>query len=201
MTLKFLPVNRRTVLKAGAALGASTMFSPPILTFAQGETPIKIGMHDPFTGTYAAEGESESARRARWRSTKSTPRAASSAARSSWSIEDDSGQRRPCRAESAQADRAGQGRPADGRRVVGDRAVGQPGRAREGHALHGHRRPHRSGHRHAVPLDHVPHLHDDLHARGRSRRRRCTRSSAASGTSSRRIMPTAIRCRRPTPSS
>jgi len=59
MTLKFLPVNRRTVLKAGAALGASTMFSPPILTFAQGESPIKIGMHDPFTGTYAAEGESE----------------------------------------------------------------------------------------------------------------------------------------------
>ena len=59
MTLKFLPVNRRTVLKAGAALGASTMFSPPILTFAQGESPIKVGMHDPFTGTYAAEGESE----------------------------------------------------------------------------------------------------------------------------------------------
>ena len=35
------------------------MFSPPILTYAQGETPIKIGMHDPLTGTYAAEGESE----------------------------------------------------------------------------------------------------------------------------------------------
>jgi len=59
MTLKFLPVNRRSVLKAGAALGAATMFSPPILTFAQGESPIKVGMHDPSTGTYAAEGESE----------------------------------------------------------------------------------------------------------------------------------------------
>jgi len=52
-------VDRRTVIKTGAALGASTLFSPPILTFAQGETSIKIGMHDPFTGTYAAEGESE----------------------------------------------------------------------------------------------------------------------------------------------
>jgi branched-chain amino acid transport system substrate-binding protein len=52
-------IDRRTIIKTGAAIGASTIFSPPILSFAQGETPIKIGMHDPFTGTYAAEGESE----------------------------------------------------------------------------------------------------------------------------------------------
>ena len=58
---KFLttPFDRRTIIKTGATLGASTLFSPPILTFAQGETPIKIGMHDPLTGTYAAEGDSE----------------------------------------------------------------------------------------------------------------------------------------------
>ena len=54
-----LPIGRRSVLKAGAAIGATAVFSPPILSYAQGETPIKIGMHDPFTGTYAAEGESE----------------------------------------------------------------------------------------------------------------------------------------------
>ena len=59
MTIKFPPLDRRTVIKAGAALGASAVFSPPILAFAQGETPVKIGMHDPFTGTYAAEGDSE----------------------------------------------------------------------------------------------------------------------------------------------
>jgi branched-chain amino acid transport system substrate-binding protein len=47
------------VIRTGAALGATAVFSPPILSFAQGETPIKIGMHDPLTGTYAAEGESE----------------------------------------------------------------------------------------------------------------------------------------------
>lgn len=51
--------SRRRVVQAGAALAASTLSSPPILTYAQGETPIKIGMHDPLTGTYAAEGESE----------------------------------------------------------------------------------------------------------------------------------------------
>ena len=52
-------ITRRRIVQAGAALGASAIFSPPILTFAQGETPIKIGMHDPLTGTYAAEGDSE----------------------------------------------------------------------------------------------------------------------------------------------
>jgi branched-chain amino acid transport system substrate-binding protein len=61
MKSKFLltPFDRRTIVKAGAAVGVSTLFSPPILSYAQGETPIKIGMHDPFTGTYAAEGEIE----------------------------------------------------------------------------------------------------------------------------------------------
>src|SRR5690348_14757514 len=53
-------MTRRGIVKAGAALAGSAVFSPPILTFAQGESPIKIGMHDPLTGTYAAEGESES---------------------------------------------------------------------------------------------------------------------------------------------
>jgi len=53
------PFDRRTLIKTGAAFGASTIFSPPILSFAQGETAIKIGMHDPLTGTYAAEGDSE----------------------------------------------------------------------------------------------------------------------------------------------
>jgi branched-chain amino acid transport system substrate-binding protein len=51
--------TRRRIVQAGAALGAAAMFSPPVLTFAQGETSIKVGMHDPLTGTYAAEGESE----------------------------------------------------------------------------------------------------------------------------------------------
>jgi branched-chain amino acid transport system substrate-binding protein len=52
-------VSRRRIIQAGAALGASALVARPILTYGQGETPIKIGMHDPLTGTYAAEGESE----------------------------------------------------------------------------------------------------------------------------------------------
>jgi branched-chain amino acid transport system substrate-binding protein len=59
MTTSLWRPSRRTVIKTGAAIGATAIFSPPVLTFAQGETPIKIGMHDPLTGTYAAEGESE----------------------------------------------------------------------------------------------------------------------------------------------
>jgi branched-chain amino acid transport system substrate-binding protein len=52
-------MTRRSIVKAGVALAGSTVFSPPTLSLAQGESSIKIGMHDPFTGTYAAEGESE----------------------------------------------------------------------------------------------------------------------------------------------
>jgi branched-chain amino acid transport system substrate-binding protein len=52
-------LSRRGVIQAGAALGASTVFAPSILAYAQGETPVKVGMHDPLTGTYAAEGDSE----------------------------------------------------------------------------------------------------------------------------------------------
>jgi len=47
------------LVQTGALAAGSAFFSPAVLTFAQGESPIKIGMHDPFTGTYAAEGESE----------------------------------------------------------------------------------------------------------------------------------------------
>jgi branched-chain amino acid transport system substrate-binding protein len=60
MKILSTPLNRRTIIKSSAAvLGASQIFSPAILNYALGETPIKIGMHDPFTGTYAAEGDSE----------------------------------------------------------------------------------------------------------------------------------------------
>ena len=60
MKILSTPINRRTIIKSGAAaLGASQIFSPAILNYARGETPIKIGMHDPLTGTYAAEGDSE----------------------------------------------------------------------------------------------------------------------------------------------
>jgi len=55
-TPTFIP--RRTILKAGAAAGALQIASPFILT-ARGETPVKLGMVDPFTGVYAAIAQSE----------------------------------------------------------------------------------------------------------------------------------------------
>ena len=52
------PITRRTVLATSAAAGLVTLVSPPIIR-ALGETPVKIGWDDPFTGTYAAEGTSQ----------------------------------------------------------------------------------------------------------------------------------------------
>ena len=51
--------NRRDAIKAGLGLTAAPLFATPFLTYGAGEKPLRIGMHDPITGTYAAEGESE----------------------------------------------------------------------------------------------------------------------------------------------
>jgi branched-chain amino acid transport system substrate-binding protein len=52
-------VTRRELLKAGLGAGALAIGAPAILTYGRGEQPIKIGDIDPITGTYAAEGESQ----------------------------------------------------------------------------------------------------------------------------------------------
>src|SRR6516225_739792 len=52
------PVRRRALLKAGLAISAIQVASPFILT-ARGETPIKIGVDEPLTGTYAVPGKNE----------------------------------------------------------------------------------------------------------------------------------------------
>ncbi len=51
-------IGRRTLLKAGLAAGALQVASPFIIK-ARGEEPIKIGLDDPFTGTYAELGKHE----------------------------------------------------------------------------------------------------------------------------------------------
>jgi branched-chain amino acid transport system substrate-binding protein len=51
-------MNRRALLKAGAAVGAAQIASPFVIA-ARGETPIKIGMVDPLTGVYAAVAQNE----------------------------------------------------------------------------------------------------------------------------------------------
>src|SRR6201995_2026085 len=51
-------INRRTILKSGAAIAAA-QFSSPYIIGARGETPIRIGMVDPLTGVYAAIAQNE----------------------------------------------------------------------------------------------------------------------------------------------
>ena len=52
------PIGRRSILKAGAALGAMQVASPFVVS-ALGEEPVKIGLDNPLTGTYAALGKNE----------------------------------------------------------------------------------------------------------------------------------------------
>jgi len=52
------PIRRRTILKAGIALGAMQVASPFVVK-ALGEEPVKFGLDDPFTGTYAELGKHE----------------------------------------------------------------------------------------------------------------------------------------------
>ena len=52
-------ISRRNLLKSGAALGASTLMYPAAGAFASSDDPVKIGMIDPETGTYAALGGNE----------------------------------------------------------------------------------------------------------------------------------------------
>jgi branched-chain amino acid transport system substrate-binding protein len=51
-------VQRRTILKAGFAIGAMQVASPFVVK-ALAEEPIKIGLDNPLTGTYAAPGRNE----------------------------------------------------------------------------------------------------------------------------------------------
>jgi branched-chain amino acid transport system substrate-binding protein len=51
-------IGRRTILKAGVALGAA-QFAKPFVAKAGADEPVKIGLDDPLTGTYAALGNNE----------------------------------------------------------------------------------------------------------------------------------------------
>ncbi len=52
------PVRRRTILRAGLAIGAMQVASPFVVKSLADE-PVKIGLDNPLTGTYAALGKNE----------------------------------------------------------------------------------------------------------------------------------------------
>jgi branched-chain amino acid transport system substrate-binding protein len=54
----FAGLHRRALLKLGAAAGLA-QFAAPFVISARGEAPIKIGVANPLTGTYAAPGKNE----------------------------------------------------------------------------------------------------------------------------------------------
>lgn len=54
-----VPVGRRTLVKAGIALGASQIIGAPFILAARGEAPVKIGMVNPLTGVLSALAQSE----------------------------------------------------------------------------------------------------------------------------------------------
>jgi branched-chain amino acid transport system substrate-binding protein len=60
MSMLPLPADpaRRTLVKTAAAATA-LQFAPPFLKYALGEEPIRIGLNDPLTGTYAELGKNE----------------------------------------------------------------------------------------------------------------------------------------------
>ncbi|HEV3372229.1 MAG TPA: ABC transporter substrate-binding protein, partial [Xanthobacteraceae bacterium] len=51
-------LGRRTLLKAGLAVGAAQFVAPYVIK-ARGEEPIKIGVNNPLTGIYTALGRNE----------------------------------------------------------------------------------------------------------------------------------------------
>src|SRR3984957_1289497 len=52
------PVRRRTILKAGLAIGALQVASPFVVK-SLADDPVKIGLDNPLTGTFAALGKNE----------------------------------------------------------------------------------------------------------------------------------------------
>jgi branched-chain amino acid transport system substrate-binding protein len=53
------PWNTRRTLLKGAAVAAAAQMVPPFIITARGEVPLRIGMVDPLTGTYAAVAQNE----------------------------------------------------------------------------------------------------------------------------------------------
>jgi len=54
----FVCLNRRAFIKVGSAAGLSQIAAPFVIA-ARGDAPIKIGVANPLTGTYAAPGKNE----------------------------------------------------------------------------------------------------------------------------------------------
>ena len=165
MTIITPAISRRAALGTFAA-GAASLVYPFRGAFAASDNPVKIGMVDPRTGTYAALGESEitGAQLALDQVNKAggiMGRPVQLPHRGFRCLA------RPRRAESPPAGEQREGQLPDGLGVLRRVAVAEPDRLRHENALRRYRRTHRPGHRQPVPLDHLPHLLHHLAAHRR----------------------------------
>ncbi len=189
-----IPVQRRTILKAGLAIGAMQVASPFVVKSLADE-PVKIGLDNPLTGTYAALGKNELigaqlaveqinakggilSRKVELLVEDSTSGDAGTAVEKARKLIDRDKVRFPDRQHQL-----GAGRSDRQRRLREERIHGRPGRS------------YRPDHRHQVPLGRLPRL--QYHADGNQcgGRHADQDRTAKSGTTSRPTMRSAIRCR------
>ena len=161
-------IGRRTILKAGATIAAAQVASPFIVR-ALGDTPVKIGLVDPFTGVYAAiaEGERVGAQLAAEQINK---KGGILGRPLELLIEDFGERRRHRRAENAQADRTRSGELHYRRRQFRHRHRDGPGHQREKDPAPRFWRPHRSDHRVELFVECLPRLQLDHDGRRCHRR-------------------------------
>jgi len=58
-TREQVQMDRRTLIKAGGAAGLAALLGTQVQSWGASETPVKIGLIDPITSTFAALGQSE----------------------------------------------------------------------------------------------------------------------------------------------
>jgi branched-chain amino acid transport system substrate-binding protein len=58
-TKEQVQMDRRTLIKAGGAAGLAALLGTQVPSWGASETPVKIGLIDPITSTFAALGQSE----------------------------------------------------------------------------------------------------------------------------------------------
>ena len=162
-------IDRRRLVKSGAALAAA-QFASPFVIRARAADPVRIGLDNPLTGTYAAPGKNELIG-CQMALDEINAKGGILGRPVELVVEDStSGDAGTGGAEGAQADRRRQGRFSARQRQLGARARHGAGLERKGHPAYRARRPHRRDHRRKLPLERVPGLQH--HADGGERRRR-----------------------------
>ena len=188
-----VPIKRRTILKAGLAIGAMQVASPFVVKSLADE-PIKIGLDNPLTGTFAALGKNELIG-AQLAVEQINAKGGILGRKVELLVEDStSGDTATAVQKATQADRSRQGRlPASATSTRRWRRRWPIPASRRGvfHIVPGGHTD--SRHRHAMPLERIPRLQHDAHGNQLGLQAAFVISTARSGTSSPPTTPSAMR--------